>query len=54
MNDPTLQAKTKHIKLHHQYIREKLKENAIKVVYIPPTQEQHVNNFTKLLGKTKF
>jgi hypothetical protein len=53
MNDPILHAKTKHIGLHHYYVREKLKENAIEVVYIP-TQEQDVDNFTKLLGKTKF
>jgi len=53
MNDPILHAKTKYIKLHHHYIRIKVKKNAIEVVYIP-TQEQDVDNFTKLLGKTKF
>lgn len=53
MNDPILHAKTKHIKLHRHYIREKVEEIVIKVVYIP-TQEQDVDNFTKLLGKTKF
>jgi hypothetical protein len=53
MNDPILYAKTKHIELHHHYIREKVKKNAIEVVYIP-TLEQDVDNFTKLLVKTKF
>jgi hypothetical protein len=53
MNDPILHAKTKHIELHHHYIREKVKKNVIEVVYIP-NQEQDVDNFTKLLGKTKF
>ncbi len=53
VNDPILHAKTKHIKLHHHYIREKVEQNAIEVDYIP-TQEQDADNFTKLLGKTKF
>lgn len=53
MNDPILHAKTKHIELHHRYIREKVEQNAIEVGYIP-TQEQDADNFTKLLGKTKF
>jgi len=50
MNDPILYAKTKHIKFHHHYIREKVKKNAIEVVYIP-TQEQDVDNFHKTTRK---
>ena len=44
--------RSKHIDVHYHFIREKLDENKIKVVYIS-SDDNIADMFTKALGKTK-
>jgi len=53
VKNPILHAWTKHIELHHHYIREKTEVGEIDVTYIS-TNEQEPNIMTKPLEKEKF
>jgi hypothetical protein len=45
--------KTKHVECHYHFVQENVMWKEIDIVHIV-TNQQHVDIFTKLLGKTKF
>ena len=51
--DNKFHAHTKHINLRHHFIREMVKEEKIKVTYIP-TDENVADIFTKVLARPKY
>ena len=51
-NNPIFHARTKHIKVHYHYVREKVLAGDIDLVYVS-TQEQVADIFTKSLGTEK-
>lgn len=51
--NPVLHARTKHIKVHYHFIREKVQSKEIDLTYCP-TGEQVADILTKPLGKDKF
>ncbi len=52
-NNPIFHARTKHIEIHHHYIRKQVQNGAMKITYVP-SQDQIVDIFTKTLGHTLF
>jgi hypothetical protein len=51
--NPIYHARTKHIEIHHHFIRERVLEGEISLDYIP-TDQQPADILTKSLGKHKF
>ena len=52
-NNPISHARTKHIEVHYHYVKERLSEGEISLVYVP-TQDNLANLFTKALPCEKF
>ena len=52
-NDNKFHVRTKHIDMRHHFIREVVKEEKIKVTYIP-TEENIADIFTKVLARPKY
>ena len=50
--NPQYHKRTKHFDIRHHYIRQKVRENEIKVIYCP-TSEMTADIFTKPLSKPK-
>ena len=51
--NPVFHARTKHIKVHYHYVRERLSAGEISLVYVP-TQDNLADLFTKALPREKF
>jgi len=51
-NNPVYHVKTKHIKVHYHFIREKVLAREINLIHVS-TQDQVVDIFTKALGTYK-
>lgn len=51
--NPVFHARTKHLEVHHHFIRERILQNEISVSYIS-TADQSADILTKSLGRTKF
>jgi hypothetical protein len=51
-NNPIYHAKTKHIKVHYHFIREKVLAKEIDLIHVS-TKDQVANIFTKALGTNK-
>ena len=51
--NPIFHARSKHIKVHHHWVHEKIKDSTIKLDYIP-TANQIMDIFTKPLNSEKF
>jgi len=52
-SNPVYHARTKHIEVHYHFVREKVLDGQIDLVYVK-TNEQVADIFTKALGKDKF
>jgi len=52
-NNPILHARTKHLKIHLFFVREKILAKLLKVQHIP-AQDQWTDALTKLLSTTRF
>lgn len=53
MQNPEYYQHTKHIDVKFHFIREKIKEGIIKVIYLP-SEQQRADLFTKALPKERF
>jgi len=53
VKNPILHARTKHIKISHHYIKERVQDDTIEINYIS-MHEQIVDLLTKLLNKIHF
>ncbi len=51
-NNPVYHARTKHIEVHHHFIREKILAREINLIHVS-TENQVVDIFTKTLGTNK-
>ena len=51
--NPVFHARTKHIKIHYHYVREKVQAKEIELVYCS-TEDQAADMFTKALSRDKF
>ena len=51
--NPIFHARTKHIELHHHFVRESVSDGEISLHYIP-TSEQPADILTKFLGRARF
>jgi len=51
-NNPVYHAKTKHIKVHYHFIREKVLAKEIDLIHVS-TEDQVADIFTKVLGTDK-
>ena len=53
-SNPVYHARTKHIEVHYHFVREKVLDGQIDLVYVKTDDEQVTDIFTKALGKEKF